>query len=100
MACLSAKRKRHVAQGLLAVIEASTGLLVVTAKAKCHLCLEARVSHSSFVSLPCTHGGATVLSGWLGGHPDSSEGHFPTPGGGGRGQGVLLIILRIDYLSP
>lgn len=54
VARLSAKRKRHVAQGLLAVISASAGLPVVTAKAKCHLCLEARVPHSSFVSLRCT----------------------------------------------
>lgn len=87
VACLSAKRKRHVAQGLLAAIEASAGLPVVTAKAKCHLCLEAWVPHSSFVSLRCTHHGALVWSNWPGGHPGSFEGHSPTPGGGSGGIG-------------
>ena len=76
------KRKRHVAQGSLAAREASAGLPVVTAKAKCNLCLEARVPYSSFVSLRCTHHGALVWSDWPGGHPSSFEGHFPTPGGG------------------
>lgn len=63
------KKKKACCTSFLAVKEASTGLPVVTAKAKCHLCLEARVPHSSFVSLRCTHSKAYYAYGqeviWL-----------------------------------
>lgn len=62
------KRKRQDAPGLLAVIEASAGLPVVTAKEKCHLCLEARVPHFPFVSQTCIHHRALSTCIWTCSH--------------------------------